>query len=104
MLGVAFQMEVQAGGALDGVGYSVQTSVAHRSDLLALSVQAQGDVGGDAVDLGEVGLCYIQRGGLVEVGGFKDIQHLRSAELFVAVVGHALDLVAQRLPHFGGRL
>ena len=45
VLRVAFQMEIHPGGALDGVGHSIQTTIAHRSDHLALTVQVQGDRG-----------------------------------------------------------
>ena len=97
-------MEVHAGGALDGVGYGIQTAVAHRGDHLALAVQLQRDCGGNAVYLRKVGFHHIQRLCTVEVGILEDVQHLGSAQLLVAVVGHALDLVAQRLPHLGGQI
>ncbi len=104
VLRVVFQMEVHAGGALDGVGHGVQTAVAHRGDHLALAVQVQRDRGGNAVYLCKVGFHHIQRLCAVEVGILEDVQHLGSAQLLVAVVGHALDLVAQRLPHLGGQI
>ena len=97
-------MEVHAGSTLDGVGYGIQTAIAHRGDHLALPVQLQRDRGGNAVHLCKVGFHHVQRLCTVEVGILKDVQHLGGAQLLVAVVGHALDLVAQRLPHLGGQI
>ena len=97
-------MEFHTGGALDGVGYGIQTAVAHRGDHLALPVQLQRDCGGNAVYLCKVGFHHVQRLCTVEVGVLEDVQHLGGAQLLVAVVGHALDLVAQRLPHLGGQV
>ena len=94
-------MEVHAGGALDSVCHSIQTAIAHRGDHLAPAVQIQRDGGGDAVDLCEVGLDDRQGLRLVEEGILEDVEHFACAQLLVAVVGHALDLVAQRLAHLG---
>ena len=101
VLGVSFQVEVHAGGALDSVCHSIQTAITHRGDNFALAVQIQRDGGGDAVDLCEVGLDDRQGLRLVEEGILEDVEHFACAQLLVAVVGHALDLVAQRLAHFG---
>ena len=104
VLGVSFQVEVHAGGALDSVCHSIQTAITHRGDHLALTVQIQRDGGGDAVDLCKVGLDDRQGLGLVEEGILEDVEHFACAQLLVAVVGHALDLVAQRLAHLGGQV
>ena len=80
---------------------SVQTAIAHRGDHLALTVQLQRDGGGDAAHLCKVGFQNVERLAAVEEGILEDAQHLVCAQLFVAVVGNALDLVAQSLAHFG---
>ena len=104
VLGVSFQVEVHAGGALDSICHSIQTAIAHRGDHLALTVQIQRDGGGDAVDLCKVDLDDSQGLELVEEGILEDVEHFACAQLLVAVVGHALDLVAQRLAHLGGQV
>ena len=66
VLGVGLEVELHAGGALDGVCHSVQTAIAHRGDHLALTVQLQRDGGGDAAHLCKVGFQNIERLAAVE--------------------------------------
>ena len=70
----------------------------------ALAVQVQRDRGGDAVDLSKVCLDDIEGLAAVEEGVLEDVQHLSGTQLLVAVVGHALDLVARASRILGGRL
>lgn len=80
VLGVSFQVEVHAGGALDGVCHSIQTAITHRGDHLALTVQIQRDGGGDAIDLCKVGLDDRQGLELVEEGILEDVEHFACAQ------------------------
>ena len=90
-------MEVHAGGALDSVGYSIQTAVAHRGDHLALAVQFQRDRGGNAVYLCKVGFHHVQRLCAVEVGILEDVQHLGQRKVVTSVGNGRLDAVANAI-------
>ena len=51
-----------------------------------------------------MGFQNVERLAAVEEGILEDAQHLVCAQLLVAVVGNALDLVAQRLTHLGRQI
>ena len=66
--------------------------------------RVQGDRGGNAVDLCKVSLYHTEGLFTVEEALLEDAEHLACTQLLVAVVGHALDLVAQSLAHLGGQV